>query len=149
MDNNEYKYKITFDPKSLIMPIIFLAILAAMSVWLYKENNGAYLFTSAFAVLMTILILYSLYSVLFKKILIGENSFTHKTGPGISKTYEYCEIEKAWESSGRGTNGAGVHYFNYKTKDGTVKKFMFYPYQYDEVDFLLEKINGERTEENE
>lgn len=149
MDSSEYKYKITFDPKSLIMPIIFLAILVAMSVWLYKENNGAYLFTSAFAALMTILILYSLYSVLFKKILIGENSFTHKTGPGISRTYEYCEIEKAWESSGRGTNGASVHYFNYKTKDGTVKKFMFYPYQYDEVDFLLEKINGERTDENE
>lgn len=149
MKNEEYKYKITFDVKGLIMPAIFLIILVAVSIWLYKSNNGAYIFTGLFSVVMAAIMLYSIYSVLFKKILIGENSFTHKKGPGKSQTYEYSEISEAWESTGKGTNGAVVHYFNYKTAEGNVNKFIFYPYQYDEVDYLLAKINGEDVIKNE
>lgn len=149
MRNEEYKYKIGYDAKGLIMPIISLIVFGGVTLWLYKNNNGAYLFTMIFTIIVSALTLYSLYSVLFVKILIGENSFTHQKGPGKSQTYEYSEIAEAWDSSKRASNGVSNHYFNYKTKDGKVHKFLFYPYQYDEVDYLLMKINGEETADNE
>lgn len=149
MRNEEYKYKIGYDAKGLIMPIISLIVFGGVTLWLHKSNNGAYLFTMIFTIIVSALTLYSLYSVLFVKILIGENSFTHQKGPGKSQTYEYSEIAEAWDSSKRASNGVSNHYFNYKTKDGKVHKFLFYPYQYDEVDYLLMKINGEETADNE
>lgn len=149
MNNEDYKYKISYSPKSLIMSMITLIIFSGVSVLLYKNNNGAYVFTSIFTLLILVMTLYSIYSMLFVKILIGKNSFYHQSAPGNGKNYEYSEIIEAWESSGKASNGSNTHYLNYKTQDGKVHKFLFYPYQYDEVDYLLEKINGKEEIANE
>lgn len=39
MRNEEYKYKIGYDAKGLIMPIISLIIFGGVTFWLYKSNN--------------------------------------------------------------------------------------------------------------
>lgn len=149
MKNEDYKYKICFSSGGIVMQIIASAIFIAVSIWLYLSNNGAFIFTSLFGLIITGLTLYSLYAILFIKVYINENEFTHTKGPGISKTYKYTDIPEAWISSGRATSGASYYYFNYKTEDGKVHKFMFYSYQSEEADYLLAKIKGEEVEEDE
>lgn len=149
MKNNNWKNEISFSKSGLIPPIFMFLIFAAVTVWLYKINNGAFFVTSIFSAIILLLLIVSTYRTLFVKILIGENSFYHQTGINKGHEYEYSEIAEAWESSGKNPNDTNSHYFNYKTADGTVYKFLFYNYQYDEVDYLLEKINGEKTESNE
>lgn len=142
MKNENYEYKISYSAKGLIAPVITLIIFGVITILLYNNNIGAYIFTSIFTLVILAMTLYSAYATLFVKILIGKNSFYHQTAPGNGKSYEYSEILEAWESSGKSNNGSNTHYFKYKTQDGKVHKFLFYPYQYDEVDYLLEKING-------
>lgn len=142
MKNENYEYKISYPATGLIVPVIVLIIFGVITLWLYKNNIGAYIFTSIFTLVILAMTLYSAYATLFVKILIGKNGFYHQTAPGNGKSYEYSEILETWESSGKSNNGSNIHYFKYKTQDGKVHKFLFYPYQYDEVDYLLEKING-------
>ena len=46
-----------------------------------------------------------------------------------------------WESTGKSVNGASQNYLNYRTPSGEVKKFYFSPCQYDEIAFLIERID--------
>ena len=131
------------------MQIIASAIFIAVSIWLYMNNNGVFIFTSLFGLIITALTLYSLYAILFIKVYINENDFTHTKGPGISKTYKYTEILDAWIKSGRPTSGVSYYYFYYKTEDEKVHKFMFYSYQSEEADYLLARIKGEEVEDDE
>lgn len=149
MRKGDYKYKIASSFKDLIFPIILFAVFAGISIWLYRKNSGAFIGTAIFSLLLLALIIVSVYRIIFVKVLIGENSFYHQTAPGNGKSYEYAEIAEAWESSGKGANGTNYHYFNYKTRDGVVHKFHFYPYQYDEVEYLLNKINPEEVTSDE
>ena len=149
MKNNEYEYEISFSKSGLIIPVIGSAVFIAASIFFFKLTPFAGIFTSVLAVICTSATLYSIYATLFIKIYIGENSFTHEKGPGISKTYHYSDVTEAWISSGQATNGSNTHYFNYKTKDGKVHKFLFYAYQYEETEYLLAKINGEEATEDE
>lgn len=149
MKNEDYKYKICFSSGGIVMQIIASAIFIAVSIWLYMNNNGVFIFTSLFGLIITALTLYSLYAILFIKVYINEYEFTHTKGPGISKTYKYTDIPEAWISSGRATSGASYYYFNYKTKDGKVHKFMFYSYQSEAADYLLARIKGEEVEDDE
>lgn len=144
MNKQEYKYKITIDSKGLFLNIIFLIVFGGVTIWLYKENNGVYLFTMAFTALFIFSLLWSVYRLLFSKVLIGESGFTHYISPGKVRSYEYCEIAEAWLSA----HGSG-NYFNYRTQTGEVNRFLIYAYQSDEVDYLLMKINGDEAADNE
>lgn len=149
MKNNDYKYEISFSKSNFLIYIIVFAIFIALGIFFYKMNRLVGIFTLALAVLCTVFTIYSIYAALFIKIYIGENGFTHQKGPGVSKTYNYSDVIEAWISSGQMTNGANTQYFNYKTKDGKVHKFLFYAYQYEETDYLLAKINGDEATEDE
>lgn len=146
MKNEEYKYKISFSPKNLILSVIMLAVFGLITVWLYIKNNGAYLFTMIFCVLFIYVLVYTLYKMLFVKVLIGENSFYYQTAPWKGKTYEYSEISEAWISAEVSSSDTGHRYFNFKTPDGKTHNFSFYLYQSDETDYLLLKINGENED---
>ncbi len=67
----------------------------------------------------------------------------HCKSPWDKKEYAYNDISEAWESEGVVNNGANVCYFNYRIPSGEVKRFRFLPYQYEEIVFLLKKINGD------
>ncbi len=125
---------------SLIMAAIFTAVAVA--------THGV-IFILALAIIMIIITLAVIYRVLFVKLLIGEDSFCHCRAPWDKKEYKYTDISEAWESTGNSTNGAGACFFNYRTPNGEVKKFSFRPYQYDEIVFLLEKIDKDYFNETE
>lgn len=146
--SEKWLYKVGFKPGSLIIPLLTTAIFAAVTVIM----NGFFILV-IFTVAVALISLYSAYCILFVKLLIGENSFCHCKSPWNKKEYRYADISEAWESKGTENNGVNASYFNYRTPDGKVERFLFYPYQYDEIIFLLEKINNEdyfnSDEENE
>lgn len=74
MKNEDYKYKICFSSGGIVMQIIASAIFIAVSIWLYMNNNGVFIFTSLFGLIITALTLYSLYAILFIKVYINETS---------------------------------------------------------------------------
>lgn len=142
MEDREWKYIIGFDLKSLIPGLIGLIIFSVITILLYKSNSGAFIFTMIFSIVMLGINLYSLYNILFVKIYAAEDCFCHRTSPGKGNCYRYSEISKAWREP-----YGNAYYFKYRTPEGKIKKFLFYPYQSEEIYFLLEKING--PEENQ
>lgn len=149
MKNEENKHIIAFRKSDLILPIIVTIFFIVITFFIYRDDKFAGFLVGALALLSTVLTLYSTYATLFIKVYIGENSFTHQKAPGVSKTYNYSDITEAWVSSGKSTSGANSRYFNYKTKDGRVHKFVVCLYQCDETDYLLEKINGAEMTDDE
>lgn len=149
LKNEEYKHIIAFRKSDLILPIIVTIFFIVITYFIFKSNQFAGFLAGALALLSTVLTLYTIYATLFIKVYIGENSFTHQKAPGVSKTYNYSDVTEAWVSSGADTNGANSRYFNYKTKDGKVHKFVVCLYQCDETDYLLEKINGAEMTDDE
>lgn len=149
MKNEENIHIIAFRKSDLILPIIVTIFFIVITFFIYRDDKFAGFLVGALALLSTALTLYSIYATLFIKVYIGENSFTHQKAPGVSKTYNYSDITEAWVSSGKSTSGANSRYFNYKTKDGRVHKFVVCLYQCDETDYLLEKINGAEMTDDE
>lgn len=149
LKNEENKHIIAFRKSDLILPIIVTIFFIVITFFIYRDDKFAGFLVGALALLSTALTLYSIYATLFIKVYIGENSFTHQKAPGVSKTYNYSDITEAWVSSGKSTIGANSRYFNYKTKDGKVHKFVVCLYQCDETDYLLEKINGAEMTDDE
>lgn len=149
MKNEENKHIIAFRKSDLILPIIVTIFFIVITFFIYRDDKFAGFLVGALALLSTALTLYSIYATLFIKVYIGENSFTQQKAPGVSKTYNYSDITEAWVSSGKSTSGANSRYFNYKTKDGRVHKFVVCLYQCDETDYLLEKINGAEMTDDE
>lgn len=148
MQTEDYKYKISYDIRGMIMSVIFMAIFIAVSIWAVTVKNIVFVATIPFSLIMAGINIYSVYSIMFRKILAGENGFTHQIGVGKTETYEYCEIPKAWITTRRGNGGTSIQYFNYETPQGKVNKYMFYPYQDDGIDYLMKKINGEEADIN-
>lgn len=134
----KWLYKVGGKPADVIVPLAVTAVFAALTI----ATHG-FIALLVFAIGMGLISLYSVYYVLFVKLLIGETSFCHCKSPWDKKEYEYTDISEAWESNGKANNGTNVSYFNYRTPSGEVKRFRFLPYQYDEIAFLLERINGE------
>lgn len=149
MKNEEYKHIIAFRKSDLILPIIVTLFFIVITFFIYRDDKFAGFLVGALALLSTVLTLYTIYATLFIKVYIGENSFTHQKAPGVSKTYNYSDVTEAWVSSGAAAKGANSRYFNYKTKDGRVHKFVVCLYQSDETDYLLEKINGTEMTDDE
>lgn len=143
MENENWTYKIGAGLQGFIPLGILLAVFAGVSIWLYKIGNGAFIFTSLLAALVFALAVYSVYRVLFVKVLIGEKGFCHQTGPGKSKYYAYSEITQAWESSGKNSNGTTGYYCCYKTSDGQTVRFPFAPFESEGVEYFLARAGGE------
>lgn len=148
MENKQWKYKIGGNFHSIIPALIMLTVFGGVSIWLYSSNNGAFIFTSVLTALVLFLIAYSIYRLLFVKVLIGEDGFYHQTKPGNGKHFKYTEITEAWESSGKNQNGTNSYYCSYKMSDGQVNKFPFSSFESDEIDYFLMRINGEESEIN-
>lgn len=136
--NNKWLYKVGGKPSDLIIPLIATVIFAVITILMH-----GFFILVIFTIGMAALSLYSAYGVMFVKLLIGENSFCHCKSPWDKKEYAYNDISEAWESEGVVNNGANVCYFNYRIPSGEVKRFRFLPYQYEEIVFLLKKINGD------
>lgn len=135
--NEKWLNKVSGKPTDIIVPLVMTVICTCLTVLMH-----GFIIFLIFTIGMALLSLYSIYYVMFVKLLIGQNSFCHCKSPWNKTEYRYIDISEAWESNGKSINGINVCYFNYRTHEGNVNRFRFLPYQYDEIAFLLEKING-------
>lgn len=143
------KYEIGYDLFSLIPASITLLVFGGTTVILKIKNNGMFIFTGLLSLAVIAIIVAVLYAHFFKKILITDEGFYYKNGIGNAKYYKFSDIKEAWESSGMARNGANQYYLNFKTADGAVKKFTFTAANSDGVDFLIHKVMGDRSNEEQ
>lgn len=143
------KYEIGYDLFSLIPASITLLVFGGTTVILKIKNNGMFIFTGLLSLAVIAIIVAVLYAHFFKKIIIDDEGFYFKIGIGKAKYYEFSDIKEAWESSGMARNGANQYYLNFKTADGAVKKFAFTAANSDGVDFIIHKVMGDRSNEEQ
>ena len=122
----KWLYKVENDKISVLLSLIVTVIFAAVTAVLH-----GFIITLVFTIVMAALTLCSAYRFIFIKLLIGEDSFCHCKSPWDKKEYKYTDISEVWESTGKSVNGPS----------GEVEKFYFSPCQYDEISFLIEKID--------
>ncbi len=143
------KYEIGYDLFSLIPASITLLVFGGTTVILKIKNNGMFIFTCLLSLAVIAIIVAVLYAHFFKKIIIDDEGFYFKIGIGKAKYYKFSDIKEAWESSGMARNGANQYYLNFKTADGAVKKFAFTAANSDGVDFIIHKVMGDRSNEEQ
>lgn len=141
------KYEIGYDLFSLIPASVALLVFSGTTIILKIKNNGIFIFTGLLSLAVIAIIASILYAHFFKKILIDDEGFYYKNGIGNAKYYKFSDIKEAWESGGMAGNGANQYYLNFKTADGTVKKFVFTAANSDGVDFLISKVMGDKIDE--
>lgn len=143
------KYEIGYDLFSLIPASVALFVFGGTTIILKIKNNGMFIFTGLLSLAVIAIIAAVLYAHFFKKILIDDEGFYYKNGIGKAQYYKFSDIKEAWESGGMAINGANQYYLNFKTADGTVKKFTFTAVNSDGVDFLISKVMGDKTDEEQ
>ncbi|MEG2036389.1 MAG: hypothetical protein RRZ93_00205 [Ruthenibacterium sp.] len=119
---------------------ILLAVFGGLSIWLYCSNNGAYIFSAFLTAAVIVLIPVCIYRAVFVKVLIGEEGVYHQTKPGNGKYYEYADIIKAWDSSGKCLNGTEEYYCNFMLANGQVIKFLYFACDDDGIEYFLKRV---------
>ena len=143
------KYEIGYDLFSLVPAGVALLVFGGTTVILKIKNNGIFIFTGLLSIAVIAIIATVLYAHFFKKIRIDDEGFYYKNGIGKAKYYKFSDIKEAWESGGMAGNGANQYYLNFKTADGTVKKFTFTTVNSDGIDFLISKVMGDKKDEEQ
>lgn len=144
IENETWRYRI---PGSKLGGFILLGVLilafSGVSLWLYTSNNGGWIFTAFFALLLAAAFICGIYRYMFVKILVGTSGFYHQTRPGNGTFYPYTDILKAWSRREKTAKGGSMDCFYFQTPEGKTKRFLYMPFDEDEIEFLLLQINGE------
>lgn len=140
MENKQWIYKVGGRAQGVLPSLFLLALFGGVSIYLYLSKHGAFLFGMILTAIAFALLIACIFRAKFVKVLIGEDGFYHQTKPGNGRYYKYGEITEAWESSGKSLNGMEQHFCNYKTPDGQVIRFPFFPFEADGIDYLLERV---------
>ena len=138
MDETSYLYKIGSGKLPVILSFIMSAVFGGVAFWLYRTENGAFIFLAFLFALTFLVFLLSVYRFFFYKVLIGVNGFYYRTRLGNGKHYLYSEVEKAWVSSGKSQDGLEDSYCNISFYNGAVIRFMFYATDEEAVNYLIE-----------
>lgn len=143
------KYEIGHDLFSLFPAGLTLFVFGGATVILKLTNNGMFIFTGMISIAVIAIIITVLYSHFFIRIIIDENGFYYKNGISKAKYYNFSDVAEAWESSGKARNGVINYYLNFKTDDGTVRKFSFTADNAEGIDFLISRVMGEKADGKE
>lgn len=130
MNNKQWKYRIGTGKMPVILSFGMTAAFGALSWWLHKTDNGAYLFGDILTAIMVVVSIVAAYRLLFYKVLIAQDGFYHQTHIGNGKFYCYENITKAWISKGKNHSGHDSSYCNIETSEGiTIRIIVYYPDQ--------------------
>ena len=128
-----------------IIPVSVLAVLfGGVSIYLYLDKQGIFLFSLFLTVIALVLVFVCIFQAKFVKVLIGENGIYYQTKPGNGRFAAYREISEAWGKLRRKSERDGTHFVNYRTADGRVVRFPFYPYESEGVHYLIKCVPGGR-----
>ena len=137
----DWKYKIGGDKLAVLLTLLMFGIFGGVTLWLYRTHNGACIFTGILTALTALILLLSIYRLVFYKVLIFEEGFYYQTGIGNGRYYAYTDVEKAWVSSGQsqdGRQGAYCHIALYHQK---VIRFPFFYADEESVEYLVQLAN--------
>lgn len=134
------EYEIGTGKGPVIASAIMLAIFGGLAFWLYKVRNGAYIFCGLLAGVMLLLLLLTLYRMLFYRIKIGADEFCYRTNHMNARSFGYSRLKRAWISEGRVQNGYRAEYCNVETDEGEVIRFQFFGADSDAVRSLIKRI---------
>lgn len=140
--DREWIYKIRSDKTGMLLLFIMTAIFSSVTLWLYKSNNGAFIFVLAFSILLLMLLLAGIYRGIFYKVFISSDGFYYQTGIGNGNFYPYSEVEKAWVNTGTAQNGAQIDSCNIALRDQKVIRFTFSYKDEEAVEYLIETANA-------
>lgn len=146
--NNEWKYKIGSGKTPVILMLLMSGLFGGLTLWLYRTNNGAVIFTGIFTALMLLLFILTIYRLLFYKVLISDDGFYYQTSIGNGKYYAYADVEKAWISSGTSQNGRQGEYCNIALYNKKVIRFPFFYNDEKSVKYLLKQANTQTQRRN-
>lgn len=142
MDNKQWKYKIGSGKMPMIVSSLMLVLFGGLTIWLYRTQNGAFLFTGVLSAAMLLLLAATIHRFLFYKVFIGKDGFYYQTRQKNGRYYEYKEIEKAWVSSGTTQNGAQEEYCNIAVSGGRVIRFQFFYSDKKGVRYLIKRVEA-------
>ena len=140
MEKQEWKYKIGAGKMPVILTVIMFAIFGGLTAWLYSTDNGAFIFTGLFSVILLVLVIATVYRLVFFKVLIGKDGFYYQTAPGNGKYYDYSDVEKAWLNSGEAQNRGQEDYCNIEIPGKPVIRFQFFFADEKAVNYLINRI---------
>ena len=147
MENKQWKYKIRSRKMPVILTLIMFAIFGGLTAWLYSTNNGAFIFTGLFSVILLALVVATVFRLAFYKVLIGKDGFYYQTGPSNGRFYHYGEIEKAWIHSGEAQNRSKEDYCNIEIPGIPVIRFQFFYADKKAVNYLIKRIEESAVKE--
>lgn len=145
MENKQWKYKIGSGKMSMILAFIMFALFGALAVWIYKIQNGAFIFAGVLATVMFILLLATVHRFLFYKVFIGKEGFYYQTGMNNGRFYAYEMVEKAWISSGTAQHGAQEEYCVIEISGGPVIRFQFFYNDKKGIKYLIKQVEVNRS----
>lgn len=126
LNTKQWKYKIGTGKTPVILSLGMLILFGGLSIWLHKTDNGAYLFGDILTVIMAVVLITTIYRLLFYKVLIGQDGFYYQTQINNGRYYSYKELRKAWISKGKDHGGHDSTYCNIETPEGRVIRFIIY-----------------------
>jgi hypothetical protein len=129
----------------MILTFIMFTLFGALVVWLYKIQNGAFIFAGVLAAVMFILLLATVYRFLFYKVFIGKEGFYYQTGMNNGRFYAYEMVEKAWISSGTAQHGAQEEYCVIEISGGPVIRFQFFYNDKKGIKYLIKQVEVNRS----
>lgn len=141
--DKEWKYKIDSGKTPVILTFLMFGLFGGLTLWLYRKNNGAVIFTGIISALTVLVLILTIYRLLFYKVLISNEGFYYQTGIGNGKYYNYTDVEKAWISSGRSQNGGQGEYCNIALYNKNVIRFPFFHNDEKGVDYLIKRANAD------
>jgi hypothetical protein len=145
MENKQWKYKIGSGKMPMILAFIMFTLFGALAVWLYKIQNGAFIFAGVLAAVMFILLLATVHRFLFYKVFIGKEGFYYQTGMNNGRFYAYEMVEKAWISSGTAQHGAQEEYCVIEISGGPVIRFQFFYNDKKGIKYLIKQVEVNRS----
>ncbi len=139
--SREWKYKIGRDKTSVVLMFLMSTLFGSLTVWLHRTNNGAFIFTAMLTAVMVLVLLLTIHSFFFYKVLIGEDGFYYQTNIGNGKYYAYRDVEKAWISSGTAQNGGQQDFCNIAVHGQSAIRFQFLYNDEKAVKYLVNCVN--------
>lgn len=142
MADKQWKYKIGSGKMPMIVSLFMLGVFGGLTIWLYKTQNGAFLFTGVLSAAMLLLLAATIHRFLFYKVLIGKDGFFYQTRLKNGRYYEYQKIEKAWISSGTAQNGAQEEFCNIAVLGEGVIRLQYFYSDKKGIKYLIKRVEA-------
>lgn len=142
MNNNQWKYRIGTGKMSVILSLGMTIAFGALSWWLHKTDNGAYLFGDILTAIMVVVLIVTAYRLLFYKVLIAQDGFYYQTQIGNGGFHSFENIGKAWLSKGKDHSGHDSSYCNIETSKGKTIRFIVYYSDQKAAAYLVKRVEA-------